>query len=84
MANFTTAEPGTIALIQQTKEGRIQQIALTVEQSDMLQFFLGKLSEVSPLVQMGEEHDLILKSSVAKKRPRCGSCGKKHCWCDVQ
>ena len=39
MAKFETVKPGTIALIQQTEDGRIRQIGLTKIQSDMLQFF---------------------------------------------
>lgn len=64
MATFETLEVGNIALIQQTKEGRILQIGLTVAQSNMLQFFLAKLSEESKLIQMPEEYDLVLKSSL--------------------
>lgn len=66
MPQFETTTPGTIALIQQTKDGRIVQIALSAEHSEMLQIFLGKLSEVTPLIQMPEEYDLILKSFLAK------------------
>lgn len=84
MAEFSAVDPGTIALIQQTKDGRIQQIGLTVAQSNMLQFFLSKLSESSPLIAMGEDYDLVLKSQIKRSRPNCGACGKKHCWCDVQ
>lgn len=68
MATFETVEVGTIALIQQTEEGRILQIGLTPEQSNMLQFFLAKLSEESKLIQMPEEYDLVLKSSLKKKK----------------
>ena len=50
MATFETVEPGTIALIQQTPEGRILQIGLTPAQSNMLHFFLAKLSEESKLI----------------------------------
>lgn len=64
MATFETLEVGNIALIQQTEEGRILQIGLTVAQSNMLQFFLAKLSEESKLIQMPEEYDLVLKSSL--------------------
>ena len=67
MATFETVEPGTIALIQQTPEGRILQIGLTPTQSNMLQFFLAKLSEESKLIQMPEDYDLILKSSLCPK-----------------
>jgi len=68
MATFETVDVGTIALIQQTEEGRILQIGLTVDQSNMLQFFLAKLSEESKLIQMPEEYDLVLKSSLKTKR----------------
>ena len=72
MAKFETLEPGRVALIQQTKEGRILQIGLTKSQSSMLQTFLAMISEDSPLVQMDEDWDLVLKSSICK---RCRS----HC-----
>ncbi len=68
MATFETVDVGTIALIQQTEEGRILQIGLTVAQSNMLQLFLAKLSEESKLIQMPEEYDLVLKSSLKTKR----------------
>ena len=67
MAKFETVDVGTIALIQQTEEGRILQIGLTPEQSNMLQFFLAKLSEKSKLIQMQEDYDLVLKSSLKTK-----------------
>lgn len=62
-----TVDVGTIALIQQTETGRILQVALTTEQSKMLQIFLATISQGHPLVQMGEDHDLILKSNVCKR-----------------
>ena len=58
------AEVGTVALIQQTESGRILQIGLTQKQSDLLQSFLSVISNGQPLVQMGEEYDLVLKSSL--------------------
>jgi len=67
MSKFENIKAGTIALIQQQENGRILQIALTEQQSNMLQFFLAKLSEESKLVQMPEEYDLVLKSQVCKK-----------------
>ena len=70
MSQFSNVEVGTIALIQQTETGRILQIGITEAQSKMLQFFLAKLSEESKLVQMGEDYDLVLKSSLCK---RCSS-----------
>ena len=68
MANFEMLEVGHIALIQQTKEGRILQIGLTQMQSDLLQNFLGVISKDTPLVQMGKDWDLVLKSSIKKKK----------------
>lgn len=68
MATFETVESGTITLIQQTEEGRILQIGITKEQSSILQAFLGALSKESPLIQMPEEYDLVLKSSLNKKQ----------------
>ena len=67
MAQFENAKAGTIALIQQQENGRILQIALTEQQSNMLQFFLASMSKGNPLVQMPEDYDLILKSQVCKK-----------------
>jgi len=68
MANFELLEVGSIALIQQTKEGRILQIGLTTSQSALLQNFLAVISKDSPLVQMGEDWDLVLKSSIKKNK----------------
>ena len=67
MAKYENVKLGTIALIQQEENGRILQIALTEEQSNMLQRFLAILSQESKLVQMSEEYDLVLKSQVCKK-----------------
>jgi hypothetical protein len=66
MATFEVVEPGTIALIKQLENGRIVQIGLTQSQSSMLQLFLATLSKENPLVQMPEEYDLVLKSSLKK------------------
>jgi hypothetical protein len=66
MAKFEILDPGKIALIQQTKEGRIMQIGLTSDQSGMLHSFLAILSKESPLVQMGEDWDLVLRKGCVK------------------
>ena len=71
MANFKTVEVGAMALIQQEKDGRILQIGLTIEQSKLLQIFLSTLSRESKLIQMPEDYDLVLKSSL------CKNCYKK-------
>lgn len=67
MAQFEQAEKGTICLIQETEDGRIAQVALTSEQSQMIQMILASLSKEKPLVIMGPEYDLILKRNVCKK-----------------
>ncbi len=64
MANFERLELGKIGLIKETEDGRIIQIGLTPEQSEMLQIFLATVSQGKPLVQMGEDYELVLKSSV--------------------
>lgn len=59
---ITTVESGTFALIHQTKDGRITQIGLSPEQSDMLQIFLASISKDRSLIQMPSEYDLVLKN----------------------
>lgn len=61
MPQFETIEPGTMAIITQTAEGRIVQIALTAEQSSVVQIFLASLSREKAFIQMPEEYDLVLK-----------------------
>lgn len=63
MANFERLDIGKIGLVQETEDGRIRQIGLTEEQSNILQLFLASLSKESPLVQMGEDYDLVLKNT---------------------
>ena len=62
MAQFERLEIGQVSLVQETEDGRIRQIGLSEEQSKMLQILVASISQGSPLVQMGEEYDLILKS----------------------
>jgi hypothetical protein len=62
MAQFERLEIGQVSLVQETEDGRIRQIGLTEEQSKMLQILVASISQGSPLVQMGEEYDLVLKS----------------------
>jgi hypothetical protein len=66
MAKFQRLETGKIGLVQETECGRIVQIGLTPEQSDWLHSFLGVISKDSPLVKMGEDYDLVLKSESSK------------------
>ena len=64
---FERANIGSIALVQETKDGRIRQIGLTPTQSQMLQIFLASISKDSPLVEMGEEYDVVLKYNLCEK-----------------
>lgn len=62
MTKFERLDIGAVGLVQETEDGRIRQIGLTPEQSKMLQILVASMSKESPLVQMGEEYDLVLKS----------------------
>ena len=62
---FERLEIGKVGLIQETEDGRIIQIGLRSEQSEMLQTFLAVISQDKPLVQMGEDYELVLKSSIS-------------------
>ena len=64
---YSRLEFGKIGLVQETEDGRIIQIGLRPEQSEMLQIFLATISQEKPLVQMGEEYELILKSEASAK-----------------
>jgi len=61
MAQFERLEIGKLSLVQETEDGRIRQIGLTKEQSDMLQIMVAIISKENPIVQMGEEYDLKLR-----------------------
>jgi len=61
MAQFERLSIGRVGLVQETEDGRIRQIDLTEEQSKMLQVLVASISQGEPLVQMGEEYDLVLK-----------------------
>ena len=67
MANFERLELGKIGLIQETEDGRIVQIGLRHEQSEMLQLFLATISKDNPLVVMGEDYELVLKNKIKTK-----------------
>jgi len=61
--NATEIKDGEIALIT-TDNGRIVQLAMTVEQHKTLSMVLSAMTQQSPLVKMGEEYDLVLKRTV--------------------
>lgn len=60
-------KPGQIGLHQLTNDGKIIQIGLTKDQHTMLETFLGIISKETPLVQMGEDYELILKKDAENK-----------------
>ena len=70
MAQFERTTIGNLAIVQETEDGRIRQIGLTEEQSKQLQFYCGLISTKQPLVQMGEEYDLVLRSEVLKMKKK--------------
>jgi len=74
MSNFENVEPGTIALIQQESNGRIVQIGLTESQSNMLQFFLAKLSEGNTNVKV----DSVVTYQIKDCDDDYGSSGKHY------
>ena len=55
-------ELNKVGLVQRQSGDRIVQIGLTTQQSELLQEFLIKLSQYSPLIQMSEAYDLELKN----------------------
>lgn len=59
---FKNLDTGKVGLIQQDDDGSIVQIALTQDQSEMLQYFLAMLSMEKPLVKMGPEYNLKLNN----------------------
>ena len=63
--NFSYLENGEVGIIQIDGD-RVVQLGLTIEQSKMLQIFLVSISQASPIVKMGEDHDLILKHKAKK------------------
>jgi len=63
MANFDFLKDGEIGLIT-TENGRIIQLGLTVDMHRTITAVIAACSKETPLVKMGEEHDLVLKSTV--------------------
>lgn len=61
------AEIGTIGLIQQDKNGSITQLGLTQEQSDLLQAFVGSLSQEKQLVRLPSDYNLFSKDDCWSK-----------------
>lgn len=62
MVKFKQLDKEAVGLVVSGKDGEVVQIGLTQEQSDMLQVFVAMLSKESPLVKLGEEHNLYFKN----------------------
>lgn len=63
MAKIDFLKDGEIGLIT-TENGRIVQLGLTVDIHRTITAVIAACSKETPLVKMGEEHDLVLKSTV--------------------
>jgi len=56
----STAKQGEFSLIRMTQDGRIQQMALSVQSHLLLQQFLQSISTPdNPIVEMSKEYDLV-------------------------
>ncbi len=62
MPTFQTLQPNQIGLISQDENGVIYQIALTEEQSRMINAVVAMMSEQKPLLRLPKEYDLILQT----------------------
>lgn len=60
---FQSLKPNEIGLISQDETGNIYQIALTEEQSKVINMIVASMSsKEKPLVRLPKEYDLILKN----------------------
>ncbi len=77
MATFTNTKTDEVSLVQNSKSGRIIQIALSPEQHLLLQSFVATISKLNPVIQMSDDYDLILKSDVAILKNQVFKCKTK-------
>lgn len=61
MKNFESLQPNQVGLISQDENGIIYQIALTQEQSIMINAVVAMWSAEKPLIRLPKEYDLQLK-----------------------
>ena len=57
--NIEKAKVGSVGLIQETEDGRIIQLGMTEEQSTMINVLVAKISEASPLQNLGKDYEMI-------------------------
>jgi hypothetical protein len=62
MPKFESLKPNQIGIISQDDNGIIYQIALTEEQSQMLNAVVAMLSKEKPLIRLPKEYNLILEN----------------------
>jgi hypothetical protein len=62
MENFESLQPNQVGLISQDENGIIYQIALTQEQSTMINAVVSMMSKEIPLLRLPKEYDLKLIS----------------------
>lgn len=62
MPQFESLQPNQVGLISQDENGIIYQIALTEEQSRMLNAVAAMMSKENPLVRLPKQYDLKLAS----------------------
>lgn len=61
MKNFEPLKDGEIGLVM-VENGRIIQLGMTANAKKIITALIASASKINPLVKLGEEHDLVLKS----------------------
>ena len=65
MNNFEPLKDGEIGLVM-VENGRIIQLGTTADTQKIITALIASVSQSYPLVKLGEEHDLVLKSQTKK------------------
>lgn len=65
MSKFNFLKDGEIGLVT-TENNRVVQLGLTVDMHKTITAVIAACSKETPLIKMGEEHDLVLKSHYKK------------------
>ena len=61
MNNFEPLKDNEIGLVM-VENGRIIQLGMTADTQKIITALIASVSQSHPLVRLGEEHDLVLKS----------------------
>jgi len=62
MKSFESLQPNQVGLISQDENGIIYQIALTQEQSTMINAVVSMISKETPLIRLPKEYDLHINT----------------------